>query len=120
MSAMRLRGRMMEISDLHCGHSKRLEEAGRRGESRSATQSRRQDSCAVSAHGQGVRHAEVVGVSSVSSEKQIQHFRGSGGGCEVGGQLRMPCEGEGEDEGEDVGCVKLVQRERVGGEVDGC
>lgn len=34
-------------------------------------------SWAVSAQGQGDRQSEDVGVSSVSSEKQIQHFRGS-------------------------------------------
>ena len=34
-------------------------------------------SWAVSAQGQGDRHSDDVGLSSVSSEKQIQHFRGS-------------------------------------------
>ena len=74
------RGRAIIMSDLHCGH---WIFAGARvcrlavGASRSATQSRRQDSWAVSAQGQGDRQADEVGVSSVSSAKQIQHFRGS-------------------------------------------
>ena len=56
------------------------------GASKSATQSRRHDSCAVRAHGQGERHADEVSVSSVSSEKHIQHFLGSstGGGGSLG------------------------------------
>jgi hypothetical protein len=40
----------------------------------SAIQSRRHSSCATNAHGQGARHGDVSGVSSVESEKQIQHF----------------------------------------------
>lgn len=73
----------MTISDLHCGHSIfdglpcRL---FRFGPSRSATQSSKQLSWARSAQGHGDRQAEDVGVSSVSSEKQIQHFRGSSEG----------------------------------------
>ena len=68
------------IVDLHCGHCIFGRSAFARrddGASRSATQSRRQDSCAVSAQGHGDRHAEDVGVSSVSSAKHIQHFCGS-------------------------------------------
>lgn len=45
-----------------------------------AIQSRRQDSWAVRAHGHGLRHSEESGVSSVSSAKHIQHFRGSSAG----------------------------------------
>ena len=35
------------------------------------------------AQGQGETHSESAGVSSVSSEKQIQHLRGSGAGGAV-------------------------------------
>lgn len=44
------------------------------GDSVSAIQSSRHSSCATRAHGQGLRQGEVVGVSSVESAKQIQHF----------------------------------------------
>lgn len=44
------------------------------GDSMSAIQSNKHSSCATNAHGQGDRHADVSGVSSVESEKQIQHF----------------------------------------------
>ena len=78
-STTKLRGRAIVISDLHCGHCI-LGNAPVRfrdeGASRSATQSSRQDSCAVSAQGHGDRQAEEVGVSSVSSAKHIQHLRG--------------------------------------------
>jgi hypothetical protein len=63
---------------LHCGHC--IFGGPLRwffGDSRSATQSSRHASCAVRAHGQGDRQSEDVGSSSVSSEKHIQHFRGS-------------------------------------------
>jgi len=53
------------------------------GAFRSATQSSRQAWCAVRAQGQGETHSESAGVSSVSSEKQIQHLRGSGAGGAV-------------------------------------
>ena len=68
------------IVALHCGHSifgASLFALRDDGASKSATQSRRQDSCAVSAQGHGDLHIEDVGVSSVSSAKHIQHFRGS-------------------------------------------
>lgn len=70
----------MTISDLHCGQripplaSVRLRLFGA---CKSAIQSSRHDSCAVSAQGHGERHSEDSGPSSVSSEKQIQHFWGS-------------------------------------------
>ena len=42
----------------------------------------------MSAQGHGDTHSLVVGLSSVSSEKQIQHFRGSEGGAEdEGGEV---------------------------------
>lgn len=44
------------------------------GASKSAIQSRRHASCATSAQGQGSLQADVSGPSSLSSEKQIQHF----------------------------------------------
>ena len=44
------------------------------GDSMSAIQSRRHASCATSAQGQGSLQADVSGPSSLSSEKQIQHF----------------------------------------------
>ena len=81
----------MVISDLHCGHCIRGGMVVRfrdAGASRSATQSSRQDSCAVRAHGHGERQGVESGVSSVSSAKQIQHLRGSeegGEGGEAGG-----------------------------------
>jgi hypothetical protein len=63
------------------------------GDSMSAIQSSRQASCATRAQGQGSLQADVSGPSSLSSEKQIQHFfrslssgscgvdRASGDGC---------------------------------------
>jgi hypothetical protein len=71
---------------LHCGHS--ILSFGDRclrepGASISAIQSRRHDSCASSAQGQGLRHSEDVGVSSVSSVKHIQHRLGSSTSCDV-------------------------------------
>ena|ERR1700712_2265390 len=80
MSTMKLRGRAIMISDLHCGQriffGRPVLET-----SRSATQSNKQDSWAVRAHGQGLRHEEERGVSSVSSEKHIQQRLISFGSC---------------------------------------
>lgn len=90
-STMTLRGRAIVISFLHCGQRTRffrpaLERED--GASMSATQSKMQLSWATSAQGHGERHRDVVGVSSVSSAKQIQQrfmsFRSTGlGRCEV-------------------------------------
>ena len=67
------------ISDLHCGHSifgavMPVLRSLLFGASISAIQSNRHSSCATNAHGHGSRHGDVSGVSSVSSEKHIQHF----------------------------------------------
>ena len=71
-------GRATIISLLHCGHSILLgRPRARFGASTSAIQSSRQASCAVSAQGQGLRHSEDMGVSSLSSAKHIQHLRRS-------------------------------------------
>ena len=87
-----LRGREMVIFALHCGHST-FDVFPLPGASRSATQSRRQASCAVSAQGHGDRHREDVGLSSVSSPKHIQHFRGSVvDGAECGSGLGVFCD----------------------------
>lgn len=49
----------------------------------SAIQSSRHFSCATSEQVQGDRHSDVVSSSSVSSLKQIQHFRGSSSSSEL-------------------------------------
>lgn len=82
-STAMLRGSATLISALHCGHCTFSASFFRLGAFRSAIQSRRQAWCAVRAQGHGETHSESAGVSSVSSEKQIQHLRGSGAGGAV-------------------------------------
>lgn len=61
------------------------------GASMSAIQSRRHCSCASRAHGQGDRHSDDSGPSSVSSSKHIQHFLRSfsffAGEADIGGAV---------------------------------